>query len=99
MFGGKKEKKSDPMSGGLLGLGEKIAGKTQPNKSLCPSMSLRHRTYGWGICFVLGMVIAMASSGTLKTMAQGSYLKFGILYASGTIITLAASMFLWGPRA
>ena len=95
-----KNQKNSTMGTGLLGkAGEVFVEKTTENKSLCKKMPLRQRIYGWGICFCLGMLISFASAGMLKTIVRGAYVKFGILYSAGTILTLASSFFLWGPTA
>ena len=92
--------KNTTMGNGLLGkAGEVFVDKTTENKSLCKKMPLRQRIYGWGICFCLGFLISLASSGMIKTMVKGEYVKFGALYSTGTILTLASSFFLWGPTA
>ena len=96
MFGDKKKKGG----GGFLDkAGEVFVEKTTENKSLCPKMPLRTRIYCWGVCFCIGFLISLLSSGMLKTLVTGSYVKFGIFYAAGTIVTLASSFFLWGPAA
>ena len=65
MFGGDKKTKK----GGLLGkAGEVFMEKTTENKSLCPKMPLKTRIYGWGICFCIGFLISLMSSGMLKTL-------------------------------
>ena len=45
------------------------------------------------------MLISLVGSGLLKNLMNGSITKFAILYASGTVTSLSASMFLWGPAA
>ena len=68
MFGNNNKKKE----GGLLAkAGEVFVEKTTENKSLCPKMPLRTRIYGWGVCFCLGFLISLASSGMLKTVVNG----------------------------
>ena len=99
MFGNKNKKKEDNSL--LSGLGAGVANKVAPNKSICPSLSLKTRIYGFGICFCIGMLISFVSSGLLKNLTSGrrGIIKFGILYGLGTLVSLCASMFLWGPAA
>ena len=96
MFGNKKKKEKNSL---LEGIGLGVANKVAPNKSICPSLSFKTRVYGWAICFCIGMLISFVSSGLLKNLVNGSMLKFAILYTAGTLTSLAASMFLWGPAA
>ena len=56
------EGKSDDGEGMLAKAGFAIAEKTAPNKSICPSLSLKTRVYGWLICLVFGYLVAFASS-------------------------------------
>ena len=92
--------KKDKEGGSLLeNLGANLKKKVEPNKSICPSLSLRTRVKGWAICLCLGFVISMMSSGMIKSIANGKVLKFGVIYTLGTLVALSSSMFLWGPRA
>ena len=79
-------------------VGLKIAEKAAPNRSLCPSLSLKTRVYGWLTCFVLGYIISLASCGMIVRVATNP-IKFAVLYTLGTIVALASSCFLWGPMA
>ena len=51
-------------------IGLKIAEKAAPNKSLCPSLSLKTRITGWFICFCLGTLISLLSTGMLFKAAK-----------------------------
>ena len=79
-------------------MGLKIAEKASPNRSLCPSLSLKTRVYGWLICFALGWIVSLASTGMIVRVATNP-IKFAVLYTIGTIVSLASSCFLWGPMA
>ena len=80
-------------------VGMTLVEKTAKNKSICPSLKLKTRIYGWGICLCIGFLLSLLSSGAIKSIAQGKIIKFTVLYALGTITSLSASMFLWGPKA
>ena len=80
-------------------VGMTLVEKTAKNKSICPSLKLKTRIYGWGICLCIGFLLSLLSSGAIKSIAQGKIIKFTVLYALGTITSLSASMFLWGPAA
>ena len=92
-----KKTDNDTAKGTLLNL----VAKTTPNKSLCPSLSLKTRIYGWSICMFIGFFVSMLSSGLLKSLMKGEYgiIKFAIFYVVGTVLTFASSMFLWGPTS
>ena len=92
------EGKSDDGEGMLAKAGFAIAEKTAPNKSICPSLSLKTRVYGWLICLLFGYLVAFASSSSLLK-AVTSPIRFAILYSLGTTITLCSSLFLWGPKS
>ena len=97
MFGKKKDKNE---GGNLLEtLGTNLKKKVEPNKSICPSLSLKTRIYGWGICLMLGFAVSMMSSGVIKSLVGGKIIKFAIFYTLGTVLALSSSMFLWGPAA
>ena len=96
---GKGKTQSNAGASLLDKVGVAMVEKTQKNKSVCPSLKLRTRIYGWGICLCIGFFLSLLSSGALKSIARGEVIKFTILYALGTITSLAASMFLWGPAA
>ena len=45
-----------------LEVASSLADKTQPNKSLCPSLSFRNRMMGFITFFFVGTMISMSSS-------------------------------------
>ena len=84
--------------GGLLAkFGAKAADKVVPNHSLCPTMSIKTRVYGWLVCMGIGIFLSFISSGMLHNIIKGKVVKFAVLYTLGTICALASSFFLWGP--
>ena len=76
-----------------------IAEKTTKNESLCKSMTLRNRIYGWFICLCVGCVVAFFSSSSVRTLGHGQagLIKFFVLYVIGTCCAFGSSLFLWGP--
>ena len=52
-------------------VGFAVAEKTQKNKSVCPSLKLKTRIYGWAICLSIGFLLSLMSSGALKSIAKG----------------------------
>ena len=99
LFSGETVEKKEESGGLLGGVGSVLADKATPNKSLCPSLSLKTRIKAWFICLCIGCLISLVSAGLIKSLMRGDITKFGILYCAGTITSLAASLFLWGPVA
>ena len=93
MFGGKSDGESLVANAGFA-----VAEKAAPNKSICPSLSLKTRVYGWLTCLVLGSLVSFASSGMVFQLAKNP-IKFAVLYTLGTTIALCSSLFLWGPKS
>ena len=48
-------------------IGETLVQKAAPNHSMCPSLSLRHRIYGFAFCLVLGSIIGFMNAGMIKS--------------------------------
>jgi len=65
-----------------------ITGQSTSNDSIFPSLSLKERLIGFGICFVLGMLIQFLSMGALVGFFLGKTSKFAFLYTAGNIISL-----------
>ena len=95
-IGGSKKDSVEPAGASAALL---IAEKTTKNESLCKSMSLKNRIYGWLICILVGCVVTFLSSSTLKNLSHGTsgLIKFFIFYLVGTCCALGSSLFLWGP--
>ncbi len=66
----------------------KATGQDTQNDSLFPSLSLKERLIGFGICFILGMLIQFLSMGSLVGFFLGKTSKFAFLYTTGNIISL-----------
>lgn len=70
---------------------------------MCPSLSLKHRIYGFAFCLVLGSIIGFLNAGMIKAFINSDsdnkkpIIKFIILYTLGIGLTIGGSMFLWGP--
>ena len=96
MFGGGSKKAANPTSAKAALL---IAEKTSKNESLCKSLPLRTRLYGWFICICIGVVVSFFSSSMISTISSGriGLIKFTVLYAIGTCCAFGSSLFLWGP--
>lgn len=54
---------------------------------------------GFVACFATGWIIAACSLFTLPALATGNPAPFAVMYTIGNIIALAATFFLWGPKA
>lgn len=59
------------------------------------TLTWRQRAIGFGICFGLGIVFSFLSLMFLTTLALTS---FAVLYSIGSILSLASTMFLMGPK-
>jgi len=57
-------------------------------------LSRTQRMYGFGICFLVGVVISFMSTIFLST---GSIIAFGVIYTFGNIVCLLSTSFLVGP--
>ena len=72
-----------------------LADKSQPNRSMCPSLNFKTRVMGFALMFIIGTIISMSSSHQFR---RGNLKTFAVMYCIGTLISLTASMFLWGPK-
>ena len=96
-IGGNKKDSVEPAGASAALL---IAEKTTKNESLCKSMTLKNRLYGWFICLCVGCVVAFFSSSAIRTVAgngSSGLIKFFVLYLIGTCCAFGSSLFLWGP--
>ncbi|KAF4660534.1 hypothetical protein FOL47_007097 [Perkinsus chesapeaki] len=75
---------------------------------LCPDLTLKQRTYdwqqpdsdqviGWAVCFSFGLLVTVASMGSLKWLVLGKPLRFALTYTIGNLCELASTVFLVGP--
>ena len=97
MFGNKKggDDNSKLMSAGVA-----LADKTTKNESLCKSLPLKTRIYGWLICMCVGLMVSFVAGGMVRKLASAGTIgvvKFMVLYTIGTICSLCSGLFLWGP--
>ena len=67
------------------------------NESIFPTLSLKERLIGFGICFGLGSIFQFLSMGSLASVFLGHANKFAFLYTCGNIITIFGTFFLIGP--
>jgi len=58
----------------------------------CPSLTWQQRLWGFGICFIFGMVLSYMSGFYIVRPA-----KFAILYTTGNLFAMGSTMFLMGP--
>lgn len=66
----------------------RVTGQENSNDSLFPTLSLKERLMGFGICFILGSLIQFMSMGSLIGFFLGKTSKFAFLYTIGNIISL-----------
>ncbi len=66
----------------------RMTGQESQNDSLFPSLTLKERLTGFGICFVLGLLIQFLSMGSLVGFFMGKTSKFAFLYTVGNLISL-----------
>ena len=65
--------------------------------SVCPSMSFKQRCYGFGICFVLGILLSFGSIIYFRKLLAGQPAPFAINYTLGNLIARPTG-FLVGPK-
>ena len=57
-------------------------------------LSRTQRMYGFGICFVVGVVVCFLST---MLLSSGNIIGFGVVYTLGNVVALMATSFLVGP--
>ena len=62
--------------------------------SCCPSLSYKHRLYGFGICLGLGVLVSLLSCIFIFTL---NFVAFGVMYTFGNLCSIGSSLFLSGP--
>ena len=67
------------------------------NESIFPTLSIKERLIGFGICFLLGSIFQFLSMGSLGGLLLGHANKFAFLYTCGNIISIFGTFFLIGP--
>ncbi len=55
------------------------------DSTMCPSLSLKHRFMGFGICFCIGMILSFLSTISLST---GNITQFAVIYSFGNIVAM-----------
>ena len=68
------------------------------NDSIFPSLSLKERLIGFGICFGLGLLFQFMSMGSILGVLLGRPNKFAFLYTCGNLISIFGTFFLVGPK-
>ena len=72
-------------------------GNDQENESIFPSLSLKERLIGFGLCFGLGLLFQFMSLGSILGVLLGRPNKFAFLYTCGNLISIFGTFFLVGP--
>ena len=67
------------------------------NDSIFPSLSLKERLIGFGVCFGLGTLFQIMSLGSMVGVLLGRPNKFAFLYTCGNLISIFGTFFLVGP--
>ena len=70
----------------------------EENDSIFPSLSLKERLIGFGICFGLGLLFQFMSMGSILGVLLGRPNKFAFLYTCGNLISIFGTFFLVGPK-
>ena len=73
-------------------------GNDEENDSIFPSLSLKERLMGFGICFGLGLLFQFMSFGSMVGVLLGRPNKFAFLYTCGNLISIFGTFFLVGPK-
>ena len=73
-------------------------GNEEENDSIFPSLSLKERLIGFGICFGLGLIFQFMSLGSILGVILGRPNKFAFLYTCGNLISIFGTFFLVGPK-
>lgn len=58
--------------------------------------SLTQRMYGFGACFAVGWILSLLSLAAIPSIAKKPEV-FALMYTFGNLVSLASTMFLWGP--
>jgi hypothetical protein len=64
----------------------------------CPTLTFQERMIGFGVCFVVGILIEFLSFGSLIGLFSGNASRFAILFSLGNIISITGTFFLIGPK-
>ena len=77
-------------------LGSEAAGKVLTKDTLCPSLTVKERIYGFLACFIVGCLLSLLSFGGILGAITNPR-RLAILYSLGNICSLGSTMFLIGP--
>ena len=77
-------------------LGSEAAGKVLTKDTLCPSLTVKQRIYGFLGCFIFGMILSFLSIGGIFGALMNP-IRFAIIYSLGNLCSLGSTMFLIGP--
>ena len=72
--------------------------ESNENDSIFPSLSLKERLIGFGVCFGLGTLFQFMSLGSMLGVLLGRPNKFAFLYTCGNLISIFGTFFLVGPK-
>ena len=75
-----------------------FTGEQNENDSIFPSLSLKERLIGFGVCFGLGSLFQFMSLGSMLGVLLGRPNKFAFLYTCGNLISIFGTFFLVGPK-
>ena len=79
-------------------LGSETAGKVLTKDTMCPSLSVKHRIYGFLACFAFGLLLSFISIGGIFGALMNP-VKFAIVYSLGNLSSLGSTLFLIGPMS
>ena len=72
--------------------------REQMIEGMCPSMTFQQRLYGFGICFVVGLLISLGSMVFFRQLLAGKPAPFAVNYTVGNLASIASTAFLVGPK-
>ena len=79
-------------------LGSETAGKVLTKDTMCPSLTVKQRIYGFLACFCFGLLLSFISIGGIFGALMNP-VKFAIVYSLGNLCSLGSTLFLLGPAA
>lgn len=65
-------------------------------RGMCPTLTLKQRWYGFGICFALGWFISFLSVIFVGSIVTNPA-RFAFLYTTGSLVSICSTCFVWGP--
>ncbi|KAI9230596.1 MAG: Got1/Sft2-like family-domain-containing protein [Piptocephalis tieghemiana] len=83
----------DPFAKGAAAIPSAVTGNDTMDAS-CFSLSMTQRLYGFGGCFLLGLVVSFLSTLCITSL---NFTGFALLFTIGNVISLASTSFLIGP--